>query len=103
MQLDYQKLFEQQLELLIGYKKCNLDKDVYLSLDSLEEAVKWYQNFCKSMNPDMIKKLKHNKSVFNRFVREDPSMQYTKLHKLYEKPWIDIGLNPLLDEIYLDK
>ena len=54
-------------------------------------------------SPGMIKKLKHNKSVFNRFVREDPSMQYTKLHKLYEKPWIDIGLNPLLDEIYLDK
>ena len=54
-------------------------------------------------SPDMIKKLKHNKSVFNRFVRQDPSMQYTKLHKLYEKHWIDIGLNPLLDEIFLDK
>lgn len=37
-----QKQFEQQLELLINYKKFHPNKDVYLSEYSLSKAIKWY-------------------------------------------------------------
>ena len=54
-------------------------------------------------SPAMIEKLKHNKSVFNKFIKNDPLMQWAPLHKLYNKDSKNIGLNPHLDEIYLDK
>lgn len=40
-----QNVFESYLELLIAYKKANLDKDVYLNINSIKEATKWYMNF----------------------------------------------------------
>ena len=40
-----QNVFESYLELLITYKKANLDKDVYLNISSIKEATKWYMEF----------------------------------------------------------
>jgi hypothetical protein len=36
--------FEQQIELLIMYKKNNTEKDVFLSEKSIKMAVDWYKN-----------------------------------------------------------
>lgn len=38
-----QKVFEQQIELLITYKKMNSKKDVYLTEKSLKDAMNWYK------------------------------------------------------------
>lgn len=40
-----QKAFEEQIELLINYKKFNPNKEVTLSERSLKRALKWYQTF----------------------------------------------------------
>jgi len=60
-----QKQFEQYIELLIMYKKCNLDKDVYITIESLNDALKWYQEFTKNIDPDVIKNLR-NKIGMNK-------------------------------------
>jgi len=52
-----QKQFEQYIEILIAYKKCNLDKDVYLNMNSLDDALKWYHTISKEISPDLINKL----------------------------------------------
>ena len=57
-EVNAQRQFEQHIELLITYKKCNLDKDVYLNLDSLDKALKWYHNIAKDINPEMVKELR---------------------------------------------
>ena len=54
-------------------------------------------------HPAMIEKLKHNKQVFNNLIKQDPLMRWSPIHNLYEKGSKYIGLNPHLDEIYLDK
>ena len=54
-------------------------------------------------HPSMIEKLKHNRQVFNNLVKQDPLMKWSPIQNLYEKGSKYIGLNPLLDEIYLDK
>lgn len=38
-----QKLFEQQIELLITYKKMNPKEKVYISEKSLNKAIEWYR------------------------------------------------------------
>jgi hypothetical protein len=57
-EVNAQRQFEQHIELLITYKKCNLDKDVYLNLESLDKALKWYHNIAKDINPEMINEFK---------------------------------------------
>ena len=37
-----QKKFEECIELLILYKKNNLNKEVYLNEQSINEALKWF-------------------------------------------------------------
>lgn len=54
-----QMQFEQFIELLIQYKKCHLDKDVYLNMESLDEAIKWYHSIANNIDPEMIKQLKN--------------------------------------------
>jgi hypothetical protein len=89
-----------------SYDEC-ADDDTRLSM-VLEEILKIQSMPIEELHsiyhsPTMIEKLKHNKSVFNKFVRDDPLMQWAPLHKLYKKGSQHIGLNPHLDEIYLDK
>jgi len=48
-------------------------------------------------------KLIHNKQQFNKYIRLDPLCNMVKLDKLYKPNTPFIGLNPHLDEIYLDK
>ena len=55
-----QKQFEQYIELLITYKKCNLEKEVYINTQSLNEALKWYQTFTKNIDPELVKQIKEN-------------------------------------------
>jgi len=58
-----QMQFEQFIELLIQYKKCHLDKDVYLNMESLDEAIKWYHSIANNIDPEMVKQLK--KKILN--------------------------------------
>ena len=54
-------------------------------------------------DPDVQAKLIHNKLKFNEYVRRDDLLQWTNLATLF-KPGKDyVGLNPHLDEIFLDK
>lgn len=39
-----QKIFEQQIELLILYAQLNPNKKVYLNNKSINEASEWYNN-----------------------------------------------------------
>ena len=61
-----QMQFEQFIELLIQYKKCHLDKDVYLNMESLDEAIKWYHSIANNIDPEMIKQLKKGQIIFNK-------------------------------------
>lgn len=53
--------------------------------------------------PEIIAKLKRNKAKFNEYVRKEPSFQWTKIDRLYRNDKDYSGLNPHLDEIFLDK
>ena len=58
-----QRQFEQYIEILITYKKCNLEEDVFLNLECLDKALKWYHNIAKDINPEMIKELRKKMGV----------------------------------------
>ena len=53
--------------------------------------------------PIVIEKLRHNKEVFNKYVRENTIHTWYDIGKLYKEGKWQIGLNPHLDEIFLDK
>ena len=53
--------------------------------------------------PEIIAKLKRNKAKFNEYVRKEPSLQWTRIDRLYRNDKDYSGLNPHLDEIFLDK
>tara|TARA_B110000208_G_C11768256_1_gene429433 strand:+ start:586 stop:771 length:186 start_codon:yes stop_codon:yes gene_type:complete len=40
-----QKIFEEQIELLILYKKLNPKSNVYLNKKCLDKSLKWYTGF----------------------------------------------------------
>jgi hypothetical protein len=56
-EVNAQRQFEQYIEILITYKKCHLEEDVYLNLECLDKSLKWYHNIAKDINPEMIKEL----------------------------------------------
>ena len=58
-----QKQFEQFIEILIAYKKCNLDEDVYVNLNTLDIAMKWYHSIVKDINPEKITELKKHLEI----------------------------------------
>tara|TARA_B110000208_G_C11567721_1_gene357751 strand:+ start:283 stop:495 length:213 start_codon:yes stop_codon:yes gene_type:complete len=58
-----QKQFEQFIEILIAYKKCHLDEDVYVNLNTLDKSMKWYHSIVKGINPEMITELKKNLEI----------------------------------------
>ena len=54
-----QDQFSHIIELLIMYKQMNPTNTVFLSENSVKEAIKWYQGLVGSMNinPEMIQSL----------------------------------------------
>ena len=50
LEIQKQKYFEQQIELLITYKKMNPTETVYLNENSLKKALNWYNNFSNGLN-----------------------------------------------------
>lgn len=55
-----QQVFNQWIDVLIMFKQSNPDKDVYLSKNSLNEAIEWYNtmkdNILNNMSEEDIKK-----------------------------------------------
>ena len=49
------KIFEQQIELLITYKKMNPKIDVYLTENSLRKAINWYRGIENNINQVNLK------------------------------------------------
>lgn len=49
IEIQNQKHFEQQIELLITYKKMNPKIDVYLNEKSLKKASNWYFKFSQDI------------------------------------------------------
>jgi len=49
-----QKQFEQQIELLILYKKSNPKKNVYLTEETINTAFKWYSETFSIIKEQMI-------------------------------------------------
>ena len=54
LEIQKQKYFEQQIELLITYKKMNPNEIVYLNENSIKKALNWYNNFSNGIN-DILK------------------------------------------------
>tara|TARA_B110000208_G_scaffold183033_1_gene235338 strand:+ start:905 stop:1171 length:267 start_codon:yes stop_codon:yes gene_type:complete len=56
-----QDVFNQWIDLLIMYKRNNLDKNVTISMKSLNEAMEWFntmkENFMKNSSKDDIKQV----------------------------------------------
>ena len=50
-----QKIFEQQIELLITYNKMNPKIDVYLTEKSLRKAMNWYRGIENNINQVNLK------------------------------------------------
>lgn len=56
-----QDVFNQWIDLLIMYKRNNLDKNVTISMKSLNDAMEWFntmkENFMKNSSKDDIKQV----------------------------------------------
>ena len=79
-----QNVFEKWIEVLIMYKKNNLDKEVTLSEKSLKEAIEWFNK----MKDNMLKGIS----------KEDIQMATDKLVETgIEQNQIDKALNVIKD------